>query len=104
MTVEAREDWWWVDYLENEMDPGIEQDLKVLLENSETDRQAFESIRMLKEWLVESDPALVWPVEDIVKKVHANVMSQILTMDAPLSEEDCYFFPTGMAATKALRV
>ncbi len=56
-------EWWWIDYLENEMDPSLDKDLQILLEHSQEDRDAFENFRLLKEWLRESDPVAHWPIE-----------------------------------------
>jgi hypothetical protein len=50
-------DWWWIDYMEDELDPTTEPDLAYLLENSQTDRDEFESWRLLKSWVKEVDPA-----------------------------------------------
>ena len=70
-------DWWWIDYLENEMDPVVEKDLESLLMHSEEDQKTFESFRLLKEWLVGSDPIGDWPLESRLRKVRRRVMQAI---------------------------
>lgn len=50
-------EWWWIDYLEDELDPSLEQDLQLLLDHSQDDRDSFENFRLLKQWVRESDPA-----------------------------------------------
>ncbi len=71
------EEWWWIDYLENEFEPGLEKDLQFLLENSEEDRESFENFRLLRHWVMESDPVSGWPLEDRLRRVHKNVMTAI---------------------------
>ncbi|HAG90331.1 MAG TPA: hypothetical protein DCL41_00575 [Bdellovibrionales bacterium] len=50
-------DWWWIDYLEGELDPTTEPDIEFLLEKSATDQKNFESWKLLKTWVKEVDPA-----------------------------------------------
>lgn len=87
-------DWWWIEYLENEMDPVIEKDLELLLQHSEEDRVSFEHIRLLREWLRSCDPVKDWPLEDRMGRVRRKVMREI--------EKDDYFAPP--AVTKSLSV
>ena len=74
---EKATEWWWVDYLENEMDLGSEKDLQLLLEHSQEDRDSFEQIRLLREWLRDSDPVREWPMEARLTRIRANVMQTI---------------------------
>ncbi len=58
MTDDLKEnEWWWIDYLEDEFDPSLNQDLEKLLGCSQEDRDVFESFRALRQWLRRSDPA-----------------------------------------------
>lgn len=70
-------EWWWIDYLENEMDPSLDKDLELLLEHSQEDRDAFENFRLLKEWLRESDPVADWPIETRLERVRRNIMMTV---------------------------
>lgn len=70
-------EWWWIDYLENELDIVLEKDLELLLQHSQEDRDSFENFRLLKEWIRESDPVMDWPIEERAKKVRAHVMAAI---------------------------
>lgn len=49
--------WWWIDYMEGELDPTTHPDIEFLLEKSPVDREEFESWRTLKTWVKEVDPA-----------------------------------------------
>lgn len=100
---EVTEDWWWIDYLENEMDPSLEQDLQMLLDGSQEDRDAFESYRVLKEWLLGSDPIADWPLESRLRSVRRKVMEAIETIE-PVAVADEYHVPAVNAAGKSLRV
>lgn len=50
------ENWWWIDYIEGELDPTTHPDIEFLLEKSLDDREEFESWRLLKTWIKEVDP------------------------------------------------
>ncbi len=49
--------WWWVDYMEGELDPTTHPDIEFLLEKSADDREEFESWRTLRAWVKDVDPA-----------------------------------------------
>ena len=74
-------EWWWIDYLENELDPGLENDLQTLLQNSQEDRDSFENFRLLKQWVGESDPVGDWPITERLRRVRANVMAAIADVE-----------------------
>lgn len=79
--VEPKEtEWWWIDYLENELEPGLEKDLELLLEHSQEDRDSFENFRLLRQWVRESDPIASWPLEDRMTRMRAGVMKAIQDM------------------------
>lgn len=78
MDVTAKEtEWWWIDYLENELDSSLEADLEMLLEHSQEDRDSFENFRLLKAWVRESDPILNWPIEARLERSRAKIMNAI---------------------------
>lgn len=70
-------EWWWIDYLENEMDPTLEKDLEMLLENSQEDRDSFENFRLLREWVNESDPARDLDIDARLDRLRAKVMQTV---------------------------
>jgi hypothetical protein len=74
-------EWWWIDYLENELDSSLERDLELLLEHSQEDRDSFENFRLLRQWVRESDPIAQTPLENRIERVRGNVMNAILKMD-----------------------
>ena len=69
--------WWLIDYLEDELDPGLNRDLELLLECSEEDRTCFENIRLLKQWVGESDPAADFAVESRLDRLRVGVMDAV---------------------------
>lgn len=54
--TEADGDWWWIDFLENDLDPSTLPDIEYLLTHSESDQAEFERWRSLRQWVRESDP------------------------------------------------
>lgn len=91
-------EWWWIDYLENELDSALETDLEMLLEHSQEDRDSFENFRLLKQWVRESDPVAHWPIKERLKRVRSKVMMAIedLQTEKPKTAQ-------GLVATKSLR-
>jgi len=75
--ITAEDEWWWIDFLENELDPMLDKDLQALLEHSGEDRNTFESFRLLKHWLKDSDPIEGWPIEARLERMRANVMKAV---------------------------
>ena len=69
--------WWWIDYLEDELDPGLNRDLELLLEHSEEDQQCFENFRLLKQWVRESDPADDFRVDSRLDRLRVGVMDAV---------------------------
>ncbi len=78
------DDWWWIDFLEDELDPMLDNDLVMLLEHSGEDRESFESFRLLKQWLKESDPIEGWPIEARLERMRNNIMLAI--EETPVAE------------------
>jgi hypothetical protein len=64
-------DWWWIDYMENELDPTTHPDIEFLLEKSPADREEFEAWRLLKSWVREVDPVkketVSWETKELEK-------------------------------------
>jgi hypothetical protein len=92
-------EWWWIDYLENEMDPSLDKDLELLLEHSQEDRDAFENFRLLKEWLRNCDPIGDWPVDARLERMRKNVMNAIHA-----GEDKDGYWPVTSRETKSLSV
>lgn len=69
--------WWWIDYLEDELDPGLNRDLELLLEHSEEDRTCFENFRLLKQWVRESDPAEDFAIDARLDRLRVGVMEAV---------------------------
>jgi hypothetical protein len=70
-------EWWWIDYLEDELDPALDKDLELLLDHSQRDRDSFENFRLLKQWVRESDPVATWPLDDRLRRMRSNVMAVV---------------------------
>lgn len=70
-------EWWWIDYLENELDATLEKDLELLLEHSQEDRDSFENFRLLKQWVRESDPAAEYDIEAAATRTHTKIMGAV---------------------------
>lgn len=81
MDSQKETEWWWIDFLENEFEPTLEQDLELLLTHSQEDRDSFENFRLLKQWLRASDPVGAWPLEDRLERVRTNVMNAIAKVE-----------------------
>lgn len=77
------ESWWWIDYLEDELDPSLDRDLQLLLEVSEEDRQAFEKFRLLREWVRESDQASDFNIDDKLAGLTLKVMQEVNRTQVP---------------------
>jgi hypothetical protein len=100
MDVTRREtEWWWIDYLENELDSSLEADLELLLQHSQEDRDSFENFRLLKQWVRESDPILNWPIEARLERTRARIMNAVEDMRQEKAPEKTQDLP----ATKSLR-
>lgn len=74
------EDWWWIDYMEGELDAATHPDIEFLLEKSKTDREEFESWRLLKSWVKEVDPVkkdkAEWSEREL-KSLKAGILDQL---------------------------
>lgn len=81
--IKSEDEWWWIDFIENELDPMLDRDLQTLLEQSQEDRDTFETFRLLKYWLKDSDPIAGWPIEERLERMRARVMQAV---NAPESE------------------
>jgi hypothetical protein len=85
---EFKETEWWIDYLENELEPSLLCDLEALLEHSSEDRDSFESFRVLRAWVRDSDPLATVDLETRLRRVHAGVMAEIAKLPAPVRDEE----------------
>ena len=70
-------DSWWVEYLENEVDPSLKQDMEKLLEKSGRDRGSVETLAALRQWVAESDPAEELWREDKIKPLQGKILAAI---------------------------
>ena len=96
-------EWWWIDYLEDEMDQGLEKDLELLLHHSQEDRESFERFRILREWLRSADPVAHWPLEEgRLARMRQNVMAAISELPTP--DAGGNYLETAKVDTKSLRV
>jgi hypothetical protein len=75
-------EWWWIDYLEDEFDPGVEAELQLLLEHSQEDRNRFENFRILRKWIKDSDPADELCQESRLARLRQNVMAAVAASPA----------------------
>src|SRR5689334_2164663 len=50
-------DSWWVDFLENDVEPGLKEDMEKLLAKSGKDRASLDALASLRQWVADSDPA-----------------------------------------------
>lgn len=66
----------WVDYIEGELDPSTEEDLRKLLSGSHDDAREVESLANLKSSLKKSDPALQNPVV-FNETLYASIMNEV---------------------------
>lgn len=70
-------DAWWVEFLENEIEPSLRQDMEKLLRKSKRHQASLESLAHLRQWVEDSDPvADLWD-EDKMKKAQAKLMKVI---------------------------
>jgi hypothetical protein len=76
-TSAVETDWWWIDYLENELDVALERDLESLLKHSAEDRDTFENFRLLKEWVKASDTVNATEIEARLPRTRARIMAEI---------------------------
>jgi hypothetical protein len=99
-------EWWWIDYLENEMEPGLEKDLQALLQCSQEDRDTFEQFRVLREWLRAADPAAHLPLDNRLERLRREVMHSIEQLDTAKDAVDSgnNYLPGTNEDTKALSV
>ena len=86
-------EWWWIDYLENDLDPTTAADIEYLLNNSESDQDEFERWRLLRMWVQESDPAIrggeSWRSEELV--AHKNrIMDAVNALEIPLQSSEVH--------------
>ncbi len=77
-------DWWWIDYLENEMDLGLEKDLELLLQCSQEDRDSFEQFRLVREWVRAAEPAVSSAkFDESLKRMRQGVMHALDKLGVP---------------------
>lgn len=80
-------DWWWIDFLECELDASLEKDIELLLEKSQEDRDNFETFRLLRAWVKESDAVNEAEIEERAVRLRAGVMDAI-AKEAPVQKKN----------------
>lgn len=64
------DDWWWIDYIEGELEPTTVPDVEFLLDKSKSDREEHETWCLLKSWVKEVDPIgkkEIWSKSDLAE-------------------------------------
>ena len=73
--VSLLNDDWWLDLLEGELDPSFSQDLELLLQNSEVDREIYEALAVVRK-LVESSEDTAMPEDGrYYDRLHEKIMT-----------------------------
>jgi hypothetical protein len=70
-------DAWWVEFLENEIEPSLRQDMEKLLRKSRRHQASLESLAQLRQWVEDSDPVEDLWDEEKVRKAQAKLLKAI---------------------------
>ncbi len=76
-------DSWWVEYLENEVDPSLKQDMEKLLKSSGKDRSSVETLAALRQWVADSDPVEDLWRENKMKSLQDRILNAIDKLPEP---------------------
>lgn len=77
-------DQWWLDYIEGELDPATEFEMRRVLRASYKDLELVSSLNAMKKLIRHHDEVLdPSPVE--MKRMHNNIMEQIMNRDIEVS-------------------
>lgn len=97
---EVEGEWWWIDYLEDEVEPDWRKDLEQVLQNSSHAQKTLETFKALKAWVKSTEGAdLEATAPDYWQGLHDNIMSQL---DKPLEEGEAW--PVDMEDSKVFRL
>lgn len=75
---------WWIDYLEDESTPTEQQDMQLLLENSNDHRAIFEGLKATRLSIKSLDPVRSPGGQEFYNSMHLSIMSRL---DEELSSE-----------------
>ena len=67
----------WVDYLEDDLDPSLKQDMELLLKHSAQDRQILQSLKNVKEAVQSIDEAPLPEDGRYYKELHDRIMAEV---------------------------
>lgn len=77
-------DQWWIDYIEGELDPATEFEMRRVLRTSAKDLELVSAIKALKKLISHHDEVLEPNPLDL-KIMHNNIMEQIMSKDVDTS-------------------
>lgn len=72
---------WWLEFLEGELDPSLEQDMAQLMINSEADRQTLQQLAMTRELVKLADNTLLPEDGRYYDQFHARIMREVRTVE-----------------------
>lgn len=75
------DDTWWIEFMEDEVEPSLRQDMEKILVESSADQVSLENMARLRLWTKESDP-----VEDLWRPgkwdlMHDKIMNKISQLE-----------------------
>lgn len=76
---------WWLEHLEEELEPNLQEDLELLLKNSKADRQILQSLQRTRDLVKESDDVLMPESGHYYNDLHSRIMAAIDEEAAPVS-------------------
>jgi tRNA A22 N-methylase len=68
---------WWLEFLEGELEPSLEQDMAQLVLNSEADRKTLQGLAATREWVKLADESLLPEDGRYYDQLHARIMKEI---------------------------
>jgi hypothetical protein len=72
---------WWLEFLEGELDPSLEQDMSQLMINSEPDRQTLQRLAITRELVKISDDSLLPEDGRYYDQLHARIMTEVRAVE-----------------------
>lgn len=76
-SVPLFQDDWWLEHLEEELEPNLREDLELLVKNSRADRNILESLKTTRRLLKESDEVPMPESGLFYESLHAKIMSSL---------------------------
>ena len=68
---------WWLEYLEGELEPSLNEDLKILLKNSPADRRCVSELEHARRMIKESDEETLPENGRYYEELHDRIMAAI---------------------------